>query len=76
MNINISKKANLLDEISSAVFAELDNIDFLCFALSNSRFVLGGSEVVDTKQLNVEMLRLNGHLSNGGVLFTEKSSEL
>ncbi|VDK65246.1 unnamed protein product [Onchocerca ochengi] len=65
VNINVSKKENLLEEVGNAFFAELDNIGSLCFVFSNNNFLLGGSKVIDTKQLNAEMLQINGNLSSG-----------
>ncbi|CAG9541080.1 unnamed protein product [Cercopithifilaria johnstoni] len=65
VNINISKKGNLLEEISNAFTAELDNIKSLYFVISNNSFVLGRSKVVDMKQLSGEMLQISGYLSNG-----------
>lgn len=73
VNINISKKGNLLEEISNAFFAELDNIESLRFVFSNNSFVLGGSKVIDTKQLNGEMLQTSGCLSNGRVCYLLQS---
>ncbi|KAM3726275.1 Ufm1-specific protease [Dirofilaria immitis] len=65
VNINISEKGNLLEEICSAFFAELDNIESLCFVFSNNSCILGGSKVIDTKQLNEEMLQITRYLFSG-----------
>ncbi|VDO38545.1 unnamed protein product, partial [Onchocerca flexuosa] len=65
VNINVSEKGNLLEEVGNAFFAELDNIGSLCFVFSNNNFLLGGSKMIDTKQLNAEMLQINGYLSSG-----------
>ncbi|EFO24549.2 Ufm1-specific protease 2 [Loa loa] len=65
MNINMSEKGNLLEEINNAVFAELDNIESLCFVFSNNNFVLGGNKVIGAKQVNGEMLQISGCLSSG-----------
>ncbi|EJW85661.1 hypothetical protein WUBG_03430, partial [Wuchereria bancrofti] len=65
VNVNISGKKNLLDEVSNAILSKLDNIESLCFTFSNNSFVLGGNKVIDAKQLNKEMLQISGYLSNG-----------
>lgn len=67
MNINISEKGNLLEEISSAFTAELNNIESLYFVILSNNFVLGGNKVVDTKQINGETLQISGYLSSGRV---------
>ncbi|KAL3982169.1 Peptidase C78 family protein [Acanthocheilonema viteae] len=65
VNINISEKGNLLEEIGSAFTAQLDNIESLCFVISNNSFILGRSKGIDTKRLNEEMLQISGYLSSG-----------
>ncbi|VDK71979.1 unnamed protein product [Litomosoides sigmodontis] len=65
MNINISEKGNLFEEISSAFTAELNNIESLYFVISSNNFILGGDKVVDTEQIIGETLQISGYLSSG-----------
>uniref|UniRef100_A0A0R3S4P1 Ufm1-specific protease 2 n=1 Tax=Elaeophora elaphi TaxID=1147741 RepID=A0A0R3S4P1_9BILA len=65
VNINMSEKGNLHEEISNAFIAELDNIESFCFVISNNSFVLGGSKVIDAKQLSEGLLQISGYLSSG-----------
>lgn len=67
LNIDISENGKLLEEISSAFTAELDNIDSLYFVISSNNFIISGGKVANMKQLSGEMLQISGYLSNGRV---------
>lgn len=81
LNINMTDKGNLPDEVTNAFAAESDNIESLCFTLSDNGIILGRNTEANSRQFHEEMLGRSSSLSNGRVFvcccfyfcFTEKT---